>query len=228
MNKKIFLLVLVSIFLIASVGFITAADSANIKDIHVKKVWKDTGFENERPTFIEIQLFVDGKLVNTTKLNESNEWKATFKDVEVSGEVKVVENTSYSNYNVSYSGNIDDGFIITSTILKTPGKDVNGNASGDNGTNPIKGNSTNDNGTVPSGNNGTIPSNDNRTDNNSSVDVNVNVNESVTVKEVSKEKTPDKKSNDTVTYLRNTGFPVAILVIGVLGAVFIPLLRRKD
>lgn len=228
MNKNLFVLVLVSIFLIASVGFISAVDNdgAGLEDIHVKKVWKDKGFESDRPNSIQVLLFVDGDLVNKTDLNDSNEWQAIFKNVDVSGDVKVVENTSYSDYNTSYSGNAKDGFVITSTILKNATNNVIDNASDDNGTVPAK-----DNGTVPEKNNDTNPSDDDGTvpkkENVTNVTVDVDVNQSVEVKEVAKEK-PDKKDNTTNATLLKTGIPVAILVIGVIGAAFIPFIRRKD
>lgn len=229
MNRNIFVLVLVSIFLIASVGFLSAADSdgASLENIHVKKVWKDNGFESDRPSSVQVLLFVDGNLVNKTILNESNEWQAIFKNVNVSGDIKVVENTSYSNYNVSYSGNAKDGFVITSTILKKANNEVVANSSDDNGTSPAK-----DNGTVPKKDNDTNHSDDNGTvpkkDNTTNITVDIDVNQSVEVKEVAKEKDSAKKDNATNATMLNTGIPVAILVIGVIGAVFIPFMRKKD
>ena len=190
MNKKIFVLLLATLFLIASVGFISAEDSdddsngdvvetsSNLKNISVKKVWNDSGFENERPDFVQVELYVDGKLVDKVTLNESNHWKTTFKDVDVSGNVKVVEVNPTSDYNVSYKGNVDEGFVITSKIVKTADDKVLG---ANNDSNKLEGNVS-----ISEKQNGT---DDNNTNNSKEV--------------TDKNKTINKTSNNTINKTNN-------------------------
>ena len=80
MSKKIFVLLFVAVFLIASIGFISAEDSAddavessdNLKNITVKKIWDDKGFESQRPNSVQVELYVGGKLVDRINLNSSD------------------------------------------------------------------------------------------------------------------------------------------------------------
>ena len=121
MSKKIFVLLFVAVFLIASIGFISAEDSAddavgssdNLKNITVKKIWDDKGFESQRPDSVQVELYVGGKLVDRINLNSSDNWKAIFKNVDVSGDVKVVELNRSSDYKISYDGNVEDGLQST-------------------------------------------------------------------------------------------------------------------
>lgn len=247
MSKKIFVLLFVAVFLIASIGFISAEDSAddavvssdNLKNITVKKVWDDKGFESQRPDSVQVELYVGGKLVDKIKLNSSDNWKATFKNVDVSGEVKVVELNRSSDYKISYDGNVEDGFVITSKIIKKDdvlGKNNDSDKLADNDTSQ-KQNTTENNNT--GGQNASAD--DNKTENitiyNITNETDIEINNTTTIKNVNKtvnktvvvneEKAPPKKPAANPIDLRNTGLPILFLVIVAIGAVFFSLRRKK-
>lgn len=250
MSKKIFVLLFVAVFLIASIGFISAEDSAddavgssdNLKNITVKKVWDDKGFESQRPDSVQVELYVGGKLVDKVKLNSSDNWKAIFKNVDVSGEVKVVELNRSSDYKISYDGNVDEGFVITSKIAKNATKDdVLGKSNdsdklADNNTSQKQNTTENNNTKVQN-----ASADDNKTENitiyNITNETDIEINNTTTIKNVNKtvnktvvvneEKAPPKKPPANLIDLRNTGLPILFLVIVVIGAVFFSLRRKK-
>ena len=250
MSKKIFVLLFVAVFLIASIGFISAEDSAddavessdNLKNITVKKVWDDKGFESQRPNSVQVELYVGGKLVDRINLNSSDNWKAIFKNVEVSGDVKVVELNRSSDYKISYDGNVDEGFVITSKIAKNATKDdVLGKSNdsdklADNNTSQKQNTTENNNTKVQN-----ASADDNKTENktiyNITNETDIEINNTTTIKNVNKtvnktvvvneEKAPPKKPPANLIDLRNTGLPILFLVIVVIGAVFFSLRRKK-
>ena len=250
MSKKIFVLLFVAVFLIASIGFISAEDSAddavgssdNLKNITVKKIWDDKGFESQRPDSVQVELYVGGKLVDRINLNSSDNWKAIFKNVDVSGDVKVVELNRSSDYKISYDGNVDEGFVITSKIAKNATKDdVLGKSNdsdklADNNTSQ-KQNTTENNNT--GGQNASADDNksENKTIYNITNETDIEINNTTTIKNVNKtvnktvvvneEKAPPKKPPANLIDLRNTGLPILFLVIVVIGAVFFSLRRKK-
>lgn len=250
MSKKIFVLLFVAVFLIASIGFISAEDSAddvvvssdNLKNITVKKVWDDKGFESQRPDSVQVELYVGGKLVDRINLNSSDNWKAIFKNVDVSGEVKVVELNRSSDYKISYDGNVEDGFVITSKIAKNATKDdVLGKSNdsdklADNNTSQKQNTTENNNTKVQN-----ASADDNKTENitiyNITNETDIEINNTTTIKNVNKtvnktvvvneEKAPPKKPPANLIDLRNTGLPILFLVIVAIGAVFFSLRRKK-
>ena len=250
MSKKIFVLLFVAVFLIASIGFISAEDSAddavgssdNLKNITVKKIWDDKGFESQRPDSVQVELYVGGKLVDRINLNSSDNWKAIFKNVDVSGDVKVVELNRSSDYKISYDGNVEDGFVITSKIAKNATKDdVLGKSNdsdklADNNTSQKQNTTENNNTKVQN-----ASADDNKTENktiyNITNETDIEINNTTTIKNVNKsvnktvvvneEKAPPKKPPANLIDLRNTGLPILFLVIVVIGAVFFSLRRKK-
>ena len=250
MSKKIFVLLFVAVFLIASIGFISAEDSAddavgssdNLKNITVKKIWDDKGFESQRPDSVQVELYVGGKLVDKVKLNSSDNWKAIFKNVDVSGEVKVVELNRSSDYKISYDGNVEDGFVITSKIAKNATKDdVLGKSNdsdklADNNTSQKQNTTENNNTKVQN-----ASADDNKTENitiyNITNETDIEINNTTTIKNVNKtvnktvvvneEKAPPKKPPANLIDLRNTGLPILFLVIVAIAAVFFSLRRKK-
>ena len=178
MNKKI-LIILIAIFLVTSVGVISAADDS--LSIPVKIVW--TG-EGDIPDSVTVNLIKDGKVVDKATLNEKNSWNTTFK-VDDDGNYEVQEQIS-GDYSHKISGNAKKGFVITNVLKEdaigvseedtvaedTSGDDVidvpdNESAAGDASIDdePIAEPSDD----IPAGGNGTGDSNstDNSTDSNS-------------------------------------------------------------
>ncbi|WP_405267973.1 Cna B-type domain-containing protein [Methanobrevibacter sp.] len=129
LNKKIFSILVIAIFLIISLGVISAADDpddsgveadvekvSKSKVISVKIDWDDSGKASERPDQVKVDLIKDGAVVDTVVLDESNSWKASFKAQDDDGTFEVQQATDLNDYSTTLSGNADDGFIIKNKI----------------------------------------------------------------------------------------------------------------
>lgn len=112
MNKKLFGILIIAIFIITSIGVISAED---LDSISVTAVWDDNG--NDRPTKIIVELLEDGKVVDSAKLSENNSWNATF-EVDGDGEYSV-EVSPISGYSTSISGNAKHGFVISNSLIES-------------------------------------------------------------------------------------------------------------
>lgn len=149
MNKKIFAMLFISILLIVSIGFISAADDGNdagnaSKPIKVKIIWNDNN-TTDRPTQILVNLLDGGKVVEVIKLNDSSSWNATFKTQDDGKNYKVQLTDDLSNYSVSYNGSVEKGFVINCTLKESPSNATgNGSSLQKNDTHNATDNKTND------------------------------------------------------------------------------------
>jgi len=90
-------------------------NSPNNKIIYVFKKWDDkNNAAKKRPDDITVELKRNGEVTNTVVLNESNGWAYTFTNLPNQGEY-VVNEKSVKDYSVKYSGDSENGFIITNT-----------------------------------------------------------------------------------------------------------------
>lgn len=97
----------------------------------VVKKWKDTGHKDERPSSVQVQLYVDdvkqeGDNALIT-LSADNEWKGTFRLPKLtdgmSYKVKEVIPEKYEeNYSSEVTGDADKGFTITNTYVEDADK----------------------------------------------------------------------------------------------------------
>ena len=110
MNKKLFTIMFVAIFLIASIGFVSASDDA--KNISVKLVWDDNGNDVAKPDAVTVNLILDGKVVDTAKLNDSNSWKTAFKNLDPNEDYTITVD-DISGFTLKTSKDGESGFIIT-------------------------------------------------------------------------------------------------------------------
>ena len=244
MYKKLSGILIIAIFLIISIGVISAAEDS----ISVEVIWEDNA--NDRPTEITVNLIKDGKVVETAELNESNSWKTTFK-VDDDGDYKVIE-SEISGYDTEISGDANRGFIIKNSLIKsdvlgasgveTPEDDIladgsntsnnlisaNNESVASNSSNSVNNISTTSNSNDT--NNSTNSTNDNANstvdDNSDGDEVSTTTTKTTTVKKIIKH---DKKKpvNDTKSADKKTGFPLAVLVVAVFAAAFVPLTRKK-
>ena len=84
-------------------------------DVTITKVWKDNDNQDGiRPDEIEVTLYANGKEVETVKLNESNEWSYTWKQLDVKANGKDIEYTVSEVEVDGYTTKID-GLTITNT-----------------------------------------------------------------------------------------------------------------
>lgn len=237
MNKKIFTILCIAIFLIASVGFISAAENfsddggsvddaksvndvqtvSKSKDINVKIIWDDSGKTSDRPAEVKVNLIKDGAVVDTIILNNENGWSGAFK-VQNDGNYKVTADVS--GYSTSISGNADNGFVITSRAPEAKLGAAGDNATADdNNTASVENTTADDNATDDS--NQTADDNSTQPDKN-----NTDGNKS---KAPSKEviKKPVKKPVVNKKHLLNTGLPIAALVLVLIVVAFVPFVRGK-
>ncbi len=81
-------------------------------DITVNKVWNTD--DNDLPEKVEIELLLDGEVIDKVILNSSNNWTYTFEDLEKSDKYSVREVNIPKGYKASYSNN-EYVFTVTNT-----------------------------------------------------------------------------------------------------------------
>ena len=82
----------------------------------VLKVWDDDGAENSRPQEITVELLRNGKVYDTVKLSEKNNWRYTWLDLDADARWSVTEKT-VSGYTVSITR---EGITFVVTNTKKP------------------------------------------------------------------------------------------------------------
>lgn len=232
MNKKLFTILFIAVFLIASVSFVSAAEN-----IPVKVIWDDANHANERPNEITVNLICDGKVVDTAKLSASNSWKATFKNVDAAGSYKIQVANNPADYSIKTSGSAENGFVITAKIMgdaleasadETTVADEGGtNSSTDaanitNDENVTDDGSTEENATDDEILDNSTEENDTADDTPAPTDT-----QKTPVKDSSKPKETQKNKDPKKSPMKNTGIPIAGLVLVAFAAAFVPLSRKK-
>mgnify|MGYP003302952838 FL=1 len=81
-------------------------------DLVVNKVWNTDS--NKLPEKVEIELLLDGEVIDTVILNSTNKWTHTFKNLEKSDKYSVREINIPKGYKVSYTNN-EYIFTVTNT-----------------------------------------------------------------------------------------------------------------
>lgn len=88
-------------------------------DLKAMKVWDDQGNTQKRPNYIEIQLLRNGVIWDTATLNEKNNWKFTWKNLNAKYTWQIVEKKVPAGYTVTVQS--DNGrVIITNSSIDTP------------------------------------------------------------------------------------------------------------
>lgn len=82
----------------------------------VLKVWDDDGAEDSRPQEITVELLRNGKVFDTVKLSEKNNWRYTWLDLDADARWSVTEKT-VSGYTVSITR---EGITFVVTNTKKP------------------------------------------------------------------------------------------------------------
>ena len=82
----------------------------------VLKVWDDDGAEDSRPQEITVELLRNGKVYDTVKLSEKNNWRDTWLDLDADARWSVTEKT-VSGYTVSITR---EGITFVVTNTKKP------------------------------------------------------------------------------------------------------------
>lgn len=241
MNRKAFTILIAAIFLIASVGFISAADTSDdshdsSKTISVKIQWNGDS-QNDRPDSVTVNLIKDGKIVDSASLNDINSWAAKF-TVSEDGSYSINQVGDLSDYSVSTSGSVSSGFVITNTLNKevlgvTESEDaLQENGTDDNATddNSTDNNQTEDkNSTIPEDNDDDDPSadDDTKSPNTKKTQSKDNPDVKKVEKKVIKKEENKKPKNVTKAKLRHTGIPIIGVVVIAFVAAFVPFSRKK-
>lgn len=97
----------------------TGADST--VERKVLKVWKDEGYEKDRPQKVVVQLLRDGEIFDTVTLNAENNWRYTWSDLEEKYRWTVVE-TELQGYTVEVTRE-GSTFVVTNTYDKENSED---------------------------------------------------------------------------------------------------------
>jgi hypothetical protein len=247
--KKIFAILIIAIFLITSLGIISATEDSNL--ISVNAVGDDL------PNQIKVSLLCDDKVVDTATLSSANSWNATFK-VDGDGDYKI-KTEEISDYSLSVKGDASKGFVITSKLLNrdvlgaaedddsNDGLSMANNASGedDSSSDDLMAATNNTSNNLPleatnnTSNNGTVAATGNSSSNNgtnssgNSTDDNATSKKTVTKKKVTKktvtkkvkQKPVKKPKKETKKY--KTGLPFVVLVVAAMVAIFVPFARKK-
>lgn len=87
----------------------------NSSSVYVIKKWDDNNnIANKRPESITVDLLENGNVVSTATLNEAGGWAHTFTDLPNDKAYSVSEH-QVEDYTVQYSGDMQNGFIITNS-----------------------------------------------------------------------------------------------------------------
>ena len=92
------------------------APSDDTVERKVLKVWDDDGAEDSRPQEITVELLRNGKVYDTVKLSEKNNWRYTWLDLDADARWSVTEKT-VSGYTVSITR---EGITFVVTNTKKP------------------------------------------------------------------------------------------------------------
>ncbi len=93
----------------------TEVDTPENKSIYVVKQWEDKNdAAKKRPDCVTVDLLLEGEVIDTVTLNEDNGWAHTFSQLPDEGTYSV-EERKVERYSVKYSGDSENGFIITNT-----------------------------------------------------------------------------------------------------------------
>ena len=107
--KKLLAVMLLAIFLIVSLGVISASEDSI--SIPVKVVWSGDAGDS-----VTVSLIKDGVVVDKATLNDGNSWKTTFK-VNDDGKYKVSVGDS-DKFTSSVAGNAESGFVVKATAVE--------------------------------------------------------------------------------------------------------------
>jgi len=88
------------------------------KDVVVQIVWMDNGDEDgKRPEKVTVTLILDDGSEKSVDVTADNGWTHVFKDIDKDSDCRVVQG-AVEEYKTEYSGNCDDGFVITNVYTK--------------------------------------------------------------------------------------------------------------
>ena len=235
MSKKLFAILGILLVLVVSVGVISAEENANDdtqvenSKVKVSVSWNDDGNTDNRPSSISVTIKSGGNVIGTLNLSQANGWQDSLSATGGDYSISIDDVASYSK-EISQNG---DSFNV---VYSNDGQDVDDTPEND----------TDDDSDIVDDDNSTddddsdIVDDDNSTDDDDDGDVDLNGttgndDDSLTVdknaplknKIVKQNKVLKQNNNVTKKQLRQTGLPIAVLVLVLIVVALVPISRRK-
>ncbi|MCI7632865.1 MAG: hypothetical protein MSS80_02340 [Mollicutes bacterium] len=233
MSKKLFAILGILLVLVVSVGVISAEENANDdtqvenSKVKVSVSWNDDGNTDNRPSSISVTIKSGGNVIGTLTLSQANGWQdslsATGGDYSISIDDVALYSKEISqngdSFNVVYS---NDGQDVDDTPENDTDDDsdivYDDNSTDDDDSDIVDDDNSTDDDDGDSDLNGTNGNDDS---------LNVDKNAPLKNKIVKQNKVLKQNNNVTKKQLRQTGLPIAVLVLVLIVVALVPISRRK-
>ena len=233
MSKKLFAILGILLVLVVSVGVISAEENANDdtqvenSKVKVSVSWNDDGNTDNRPSSISVTIKSGGNVIGTLTLSQANGWQDSLSATGGDYSIFIDDVASYSkeisqngdSFNVVYS---NDGQDVDDTPENDTDDDSDivddDNSTDDDDSDIVDDDNSTDDDDGDSDLNGTNGNDDS---------LNVDKNAPLKNKIVKQNKVLKQNNNVTKKQLRQTGLPIAVLVLVLIVVALVPISRRK-
>ncbi|MDY3096532.1 MULTISPECIES: hypothetical protein [Methanobrevibacter] len=233
MSKKLFAILGILLVLVVSVGVISAEENANDdtqvenSKVKVSVSWNDDGNTDNRPSSISVTIKSGGNVIGTLTLSQANGWQDSLSATGGDYSISIDDVASYSkeisqngdSFNVVYS---NDGQDVDDTPENDTDDDSDivddDNSTDDDDSDIVDDDNSTDDDDGDSDLNGTNGNDDS---------LNVDKNAPLKNKIVKQNKVLKQNNNVTKKQLRQTGLPIAVLVLVLIVVALVPISRRK-
>lgn len=233
MSKKLFAILGILLVLVVSVGVISAEENANDdtqvenSKVKVSVSWNDDGNTDNRPSSISVTIKSGGNVIGTLTLSQANGWQDSLSATGGDYSISIDDVASYSK-EISQNG---DSFNV---VYSNDGQDVDDtpeNDTDDDSDIVDDDNSTDDDDSDIVGDDNSTDDDDGDSDlngtNGNDDSLNVDKNAPLKNKIVKQNKVLKQNNNVTKKQLRQTGLPIAVLVLVLIVVALVPISRRK-
>ena len=232
-QKKLFAILGILLVLVVSVGVISAEENANDdtqvenSKVKVSVSWNDDGNTDNRPSSISVTIKSGGNVIGTLTLSQANGWQDSLSATGGDYSISIDDVASYSkeisqngdSFNVVYS---NDGQDVDDTPENDTDDDSDivddDNSTDDDDSDIVDDDNSTDDDDGDSDLNGTNGNDDS---------LNVDKNAPLKNKIVKQNKVLKQNNNVTKKQLRQTGLPIAVLVLVLIVVALVPISRRK-
>lgn len=205
--------------LVVSVGVISAEENANDdtqvenSKVKVSVSWNDDGNTDNRPSSISVTIKSGGNVIGTLTLSQANGWQDSLSATGGDYSISIDDVASYSK-EISQNG---DSFNV---VYSNDGQDVDDTPENDtdDDSDIVDDDNSTDDDDGDSDLNGTNGNDDS---------LNVDKNAPLKNKIVKQNKVLKQNNNVTKKQLRQTGLPIAVLVLVLIVVALVPISRRK-
>ena len=217
--QKLFAILGILLVLVVSVGVISAEENANDdtqvenSKVKVSVSWNDDGNTDNRPSSISVTIKSGGNVIGTLTLSQANGWQDSLSATGGDYSISIDDVASYSK-EISQNG---DSFNV---VYSNDGQDVDDTPENDtdDDSDIVDDDNSTDDDDGDSDLNGTNGNDDS---------LNVDKNAPLKNKIVKQNKVLKQNNNVTKKQLRQTGLPIAVLVLVLIVVALVPISRRK-